>query len=78
MTYVIAQPCIGVKEKACLDVCPVDCIYEGPDQFYIHPTDCIDCDACRPVCPVDAIFTAETLPPQWREFEARAERFFAR
>jgi ferredoxin len=56
MTYVICEPCIGVKDRACVDECPVDCIYEGPDQLYIHPEECVDCDACLPACPVDAIF----------------------
>ena len=56
MTYVIVEACIGVKDRACVDVCPVDCIYEGEDQLYIHPDECIDCGACEPECPVTAIF----------------------
>ena len=47
MTYIIAEPCIGVLDRGCVDVCPVDCIYEGPDQLYIHPDECIDCGACE-------------------------------
>ena len=43
MTYIIAEPCIGTKDASCVEVCPVDCIYEGEDQFYIHPDECIDC-----------------------------------
>ena len=43
MPYIITEACIGVKDKACVDVCPVDCIYEGPDQLFIHPDECIDC-----------------------------------
>ncbi len=43
MTYIIAEPCINLKDRSCVDVCPVDCIYEGEDQLYIHPDECIDC-----------------------------------
>jgi len=53
--YVIASACIDVNDKACVDECPVDCIYEGQRKSYIHPQECIDCGACEPVCPVDAI-----------------------
>lgn len=56
MTYVIAQPCVDVKDKACIEECPVDCIYEGKRSLYIHPDECVDCGACEPVCPVEAIF----------------------
>ena len=63
MTYVIVEACIGVKDRACVDVCPVDCIYEGEDQLYIHPDECIDCGACEPECPVTAIFPEEDVPP---------------
>src|SRR4029434_11304176 len=55
MAHVSAAPCIGVKDKACVEVCPVDCIYEGPNQLFIHPDECIDCGACEPVCPWTAI-----------------------
>jgi len=63
MTYVIAEACIGVKDRGCVDVCPVDWIYEGEDQLYIHPDECIDCGACEPECPVTAIFPEEDVPP---------------
>ena len=56
MTYVIAQPCVDVKDRACVDECPVDCIYEGERSLYIHPEECVDCGACEPVCPTEAIF----------------------
>ena len=56
MTYVIAQPCVDLKDRACVDECPVDCIYEGKRMLYIHPDECVDCGACEPVCPVEAIF----------------------
>jgi len=62
MPFVIAEACINVKDKSCVDVCPVDCIYEGPDQLYIHPDECIDCGACEPECPVTAIFAEDDIP----------------
>lgn len=68
MTYVIAEPCVGTKDSACVEVCPVDCIYEGPDMFYIHPEECIDCGACVPECPVEAIFEDVEVPEQWQNY----------
>ncbi len=65
MAYVIAEPCVGLKDKSCVEVCPVDCIYETEDQYYIHPDECIDCGACEPVCPVEAIFEASAVPEKW-------------
>ena len=62
MPFVITEACINVKDKSCVDVCPVDCIYEGPDQLYIHPDECIDCGACEPECPVTAIFAEDDIP----------------
>ena len=76
MTYVICEPCIGVKDQACVDVCPVDCIYEGEDMLYIHPDECIDCGACMPVCPVEAIFPEAEVPAQWASFTAKNADFF--
>jgi NAD-dependent dihydropyrimidine dehydrogenase PreA subunit len=55
MPYVIASACIDVNDKACVEECPVDCIYEGERKSYINPGECIDCGACEPVCPVEAI-----------------------
>lgn len=55
MTYVIGESCIGEMDGSCVDVCPVDCIYEGEDKRYINPVECIDCGACLTVCPVSAI-----------------------
>ncbi|MEJ7652822.1 MAG: ferredoxin family protein [Chloroflexia bacterium] len=78
MTYIIAQPCIGVKDASCVEVCPVDCIYsdDDSDMYYIHPEECIDCGACEPECPVTAIFPEDSLPDQWFEFvEINAEYF---
>ncbi len=56
MTYVIAEPCIDVLDRACVEECPVDCIYEGDRALYIHPDECVDCGACEPACPVEAIY----------------------
>jgi len=63
MPYVITEACIGTKDRACVDVCPVDCIYEGPDQLFIHPDECIDCGACVPACPVSAIYDSPDATP---------------
>ena len=71
MTYIITQPCIGEKDASCVDVCPVDCIYEAEDQFYIHPEECIDCGACVPECPVEAIFPDDEVPEDWSSFIAK-------
>ena len=76
MAYIIAEPCIGVKDTACVDACPVDCIhprkdeaeFKGAEQLYIDPQECIDCGACVPVCPVSAIFTTDDLPEKWSHF----------
>jgi ferredoxin len=76
MAYVIAEPCIGTKDTACVDACPCDCIHphkEGVDfdaasQLYINPVDCIDCGACVPVCPVEAIYLEDDLPSKWKHF----------
>src|SRR6476659_3620184 len=62
MTYVIGQPCVDVLDRACVEECPVDCIYEGARSLYIHPDECVDCGACEPVCPVEAIYYEDDLP----------------
>jgi NAD-dependent dihydropyrimidine dehydrogenase PreA subunit len=76
VTYVIAQPCIDVVDRACVDECPVDCIYEGARALYIHPDECVDCGACEPVCPVEAIFYEDDVPTPWVPFIADNARFF--
>ena len=76
MPYIIVEPCINVKDRSCVDVCPVDCIYEGEDQLYIHPDECIDCGACEPECPVTAIFPEEDVPPQWKAYIAKNRDVF--
>ncbi|MGZ4620129.1 MAG: ferredoxin [Frankiaceae bacterium] len=76
MTYVIAEPCIDVLDRACVEECPVDCIYEGDRALYIHPDECVDCGACEPVCPVEAIFYEDDVPAHWSDFTADNARFF--
>ncbi len=76
MTYVITEPCIDVKDTACVDVCPVDCIhptsssdnFENVNQLFIDPEECIDCGVCEPECPVEAIFMDEDVPAEWEHF----------
>lgn len=68
MTYVIAQPCVDTKDKACVEECPIDCIYEGARMLYIHPDECVDCGACEPVCPVEAIFDDQSVPEEFTDF----------
>ena len=55
MTYIVNDKCIGCKYTDCVEVCPVDCFYEGENMLVIHPDECIDCGVCEPECPVDAI-----------------------
>lgn len=78
MTYIITQPCIGVKDAACVEVCPVDCIHSKDDaeMYYIDPEECIDCGACLPVCPVEAIFPDDDIPEgQEKYLEINADFF---
>lgn len=76
MAYIITESCIGVKDRSCVEVCPVDCIYELPEglddpgYLVIHPDECIDCGACEPVCPVKAIFVEDEVPAKWQHFIA--------
>ena len=77
MTYVIALPCVDVKDKACIDECPVDCIYEGERSLYIHPDECVDCGACEPVCPVEAIYYEDDVPDKWAEYYDANVEFFS-
>jgi ferredoxin len=78
MTYVITEPCIGVKDASCVEVCPVDCIHtdDEAEQYFIDPEDCIDCAACVELCPVDAIYADDQVPPEWAGFiESNANYF---
>jgi len=69
MAYVVAEPCIKCKYTDCVEVCPVNCFYEGANFLAIHPDECIDCGACEPVCPTKAIFPESDLPEKWAEFK---------
>jgi len=77
MTYVIAQPCVDVKDRACVDECPVDCIYEGARMLYIQPDECVDCGACEPVCPVEAVFYEDDLADEQQHFLTINAEFFS-
>ena len=78
MTYVITEPCIGVKDGSCADVCPVECIHTIPneDMYFIDPDECIDCGVCVPECPVDAIFPEEEVPDKWQPFTPMNAEWF--
>lgn len=76
MTYVIAEPCVDVMDRACVEECPVDCIYVGERFLYIHPDECVDCGACEPVCPVEAIYYEDELPDRWQVYAEDNARFF--
>ncbi|MBM3568693.1 MAG: ferredoxin family protein [Alphaproteobacteria bacterium] len=76
MTYVVASACVDVKDKACLPVCPVDCIYVGGRMVYIQPEECIDCALCLSVCPVDAIYPDDELPANESAYRAINAEFF--
>jgi len=92
MTYVITEPCHGVCDASCVDVCPVDCIYPAAgytlneedkekmraakEILYIHPEECIDCGACEPECPVEAIFPEDEVPDKWKNYIELANKRF--
>ena len=84
MAYIICEPCVGTKDTACVDVCPVDCIHPRKDEpafstaemLYIHPDECIDCGACVPACPVEAIFSLDETPRNWAGFIARNADYY--
>ncbi|HLS26943.1 MAG TPA: ferredoxin [Beutenbergiaceae bacterium] len=76
MTYVIAEPCVDVKDRSCVDECPVDCIYEGGRSLYIQPDECVDCGACEPVCPVEAIYYEDDLPAAFEPYLEDNAAFF--
>jgi NAD-dependent dihydropyrimidine dehydrogenase PreA subunit len=92
MTYVITEPCAGVCDTSCVDVCPVDCIYpakdysldesdiqkmrEAKETLYIHPDECIDCGACEPECPVEAIFPEDEVPDKWKIYIKKSQERF--
>ena len=84
MTYVINEPCTGVKDMSCTEVCPVDCIHPSADepgfasaaQLYIDPEECIDCDACVEACTVDAITSEDQVPREWQHYIAKNAAYY--
>jgi ferredoxin len=86
MPHIIAQPCIGTKDTACVTVCPVDCIHPTKDEpkfateemLYIDPETCIDCGLCVDECPVKAIFPEEDLPVEWVAFTVRNKEYYTK
>jgi len=74
MTFVVTDNCILCKYTDCVEVCPVDCFYEGPNFLVIDPDECIDCALCEPECPAEAIFEEDDLPDGHEQFlELNAE-----
>ncbi len=72
MTYVVTDNCIRCKYMDCVEVCPVDCFYEGENMLVIHPDECIDCGVCEPECPADAIRPdTEAGMEQWVSFNLK-------
>lgn len=80
MTYVICEPCIGVKDASCVEACPVDCIAttDADDKYFIDPDVCIECGACEPVCPVSAIRQDSDVPDEWKQYIQIDADFFKR
>ena len=84
MTYIIGSPCIGTKDTACVDACPVDCIhpkkdedgFEESEMLFIHPEECIDCGACEPACPVTAIWPEDNVPEEEEKYIAPNYEYF--
>lgn len=74
MTYVITESCIKCKFTDCVEVCPVDCFYEGENMLVINPDECIDCGACEPECPVNAIYEEDDVPAEYKEYTKLNER----
>jgi ferredoxin len=78
MAFVICEPCIGVKDASCSEVCPVSCIHstDADEQYYINPDECIECSACESACPVSAIFQQDSVPPQWQSFIEKNANYY--
>jgi ferredoxin len=72
MTYVVTENCIKCKYTDCVEVCPVDCFYEGENFLVINPDECIDCGVCEPECPAEAIMPdSQPLAAAWAEANAK-------
>jgi NAD-dependent dihydropyrimidine dehydrogenase PreA subunit len=84
MTYIIGEPCIGTKDTACVDACPVDCIHPKRDEdgfeetqlLFINPEECIDCGACEPACPVTAIWPEDNVPDDQQKYIAMNYEYY--
>lgn len=76
MSFLIGQSCVDVMDRSCIQVCPVDCIYEGARKLYINPSECIDCGACEPECPVEAIYIEDDVPAEDEWLIADNAEFF--
>src|SRR5690625_3761445 len=76
MTYVIALPCVDVKTAACVEACPVDCIYEGETMLYIHTAESVDCGACDAVCPAEDTYYEDETPAEWADYYDINVEFF--
>jgi ferredoxin len=78
MTYIVTETCVDLKDKSCIEVCPVDCIISADEDrmLYIDPDECIDCGACVDPCPVDAIYAEEDVPAQWVAYTAINRDYF--
>ena len=77
MTYVVTDACIKCKYTDCVEVCPVDCFYEGENMLVINPSECIDCGVCEPECPIEAIKSDEELITSEQEWVEKNEKFSA-
>lgn len=77
MSFVVTDNCILCKYTDCVEVCPVDCFYEGPNFLVINPDECIDCALCEPECPANAIFPEDELPKGQEAFIALNEELSA-
>ncbi|MGD6966320.1 indolepyruvate ferredoxin oxidoreductase subunit alpha [Rossellomorea vietnamensis] len=76
MAFVITSPCMHEQAADCVDVCPVDCIEKGPDQFFIDPSRCIECGMCEAVCPIGAVYQDFEVPEEEQVSISRAKEFF--
>jgi ferredoxin len=76
MTYIVGDNCIKCKHTDCVEVCPVDCFYEGENMLVINPDECIDCGVCVPECPAEAIFAEDEVDNSWVEFNRKYANIF--